>query len=72
MLIEVKVRPRAKHDKVVCTSETSYDIWTTSPPDKGAANEAVIRLLAKELKIAPSRITLRRGAASRNKLLEVT
>jgi len=70
-MIEVKVTPGAKHDKVEKFDDKTYRIWTTAPADKGAANTAVIRLLAKELGVAPSAITLKRGAASRQKLLVV-
>lgn len=43
-----------------------------APPVEGAANEAVRRLLAKEvLGIAPSRVVLARGESSRDKEFEV-
>jgi len=40
-------------------------------PQDGAANTAVIALLASALDVAPSRITLLRGATSREKLFQV-
>jgi hypothetical protein len=40
-------------------------------PVDGAANRAVIGLLAETLRIAPSRIELVRGATSRNKVFRV-
>lgn len=40
-------------------------------PQDGAANDAVIRLLAQALDIAPSRLTLLRGASSREKLFQL-
>jgi len=40
-------------------------------PQDGAANTAVIALLAQALGCAPSRITLLRGATSREKLVRV-
>ena len=40
-------------------------------PQDGAANIAVIALLASALDLAPSRITLLRGATSREKLFQV-
>ena len=41
-------------------------------PQDGAANEAVIALLAEALGCAPSRIALLRGATSREKLVRVS
>ncbi|QKG70927.1 DUF167 domain-containing protein [Erythrobacter mangrovi] len=40
-------------------------------PQDGAANEAVIRLVAQALNLAPSRVELLRGATSREKLLRI-
>lgn len=42
-------------------------VFVTAPPADGAANEAVRRLLAKALGVAPSRLELVRGASSRDK-----
>ena len=42
-----------------------------APPVDGAANEALIDLLAKELGVARSAITILSGAASRLKLVRV-
>ena len=41
-------------------------------PQDGAANSAVIALVARALGIAPSRIAMLRGATSRNKLLRIS
>lgn len=40
-------------------------------PQDGAANDAVLALLAKALGIGPSRIVLLRGATSREKLVRI-
>lgn len=41
-------------------------------PQDGAANQAVIKLLAQALGIAPTRIALLRGTTSREKLVRVS
>lgn len=41
-------------------------------PQDGAANQAVIKLLAQALGTAPSRIALLRGETSREKLFQVS
>lgn len=43
----------------------------TAPPEDGKANRAVQKLLARALGIAPSRLTLIRGASSRDKVFQV-
>jgi len=43
----------------------------TAAPEGGEANRAVVVLLAEAFGVAPSRIELVRGAASRDKLFRV-
>jgi uncharacterized protein YggU (UPF0235/DUF167 family) len=38
---------------------------------EGAANDAVVRLVAAHLEVAPSRVTIRRGHTSKHKTLEI-
>ncbi len=40
-------------------------------PQSGAANEAIVRLVAQALGLPPSRIELLRGATSREKVLRI-
>jgi uncharacterized protein YggU (UPF0235/DUF167 family) len=43
----------------------------SAPALEGRANRALCRLLAKQLGVAPSRVTVVRGLRSRDKLVEV-
>lgn len=43
----------------------------SAPPVDGKANDALRKLLAKRLGVAPSKVTLVRGQKSRDKLVEV-
>jgi uncharacterized protein (TIGR00251 family) len=67
----VRVNPRAKHNVVTGVSNGSLLVRTTAPPADGKANKAVISMLAKYLDVAPSRISLVRGASARDKLFLV-
>lgn len=67
MIINVKVTPKARENKITRLSDTDFSIRTTSAPDKNRANEAVIKLLAKELHLPKSSLHIIKGATSRQK-----
>ena len=66
-MLNVRVNPRAKHNLINGGSNGRLLVRTTAPPADGKANKAVIGMLAKHLGIAPSRISLIRGATTRDK-----
>jgi uncharacterized protein (TIGR00251 family) len=69
--ITVRVQPRARRDEVVAIREGVLVVRVTAPALEGRANEALCRLIAKRLGVAPSRVAVVRGGRSRDKLLEV-
>jgi uncharacterized protein YggU (UPF0235/DUF167 family) len=62
----VRVTPNAGRNRVAAEAGVIRVSVTAAPAD-GAANAAVTRLLARALGVAPSRLVLIRGAASRDK-----
>ena len=68
--LAVKVTPGAREESVTL-AEDAVLVKVRTPADKGAANDAVIAVVARALGLAPSRLTLLRGATSRQKLLAV-
>ena len=46
-------------------------VRTTAPPVDGRANDAVVRLLAKRLKVGRRSVTIVRGRHSRRKVVEI-
>lgn len=71
--LAVRATPRAKREAIEPpeTPGAPLRVWVTAPADEGRANEAVRKLLAKALGIAPSRLTLLRGQTARDKLFQV-
>jgi uncharacterized protein YggU (UPF0235/DUF167 family) len=73
------IRGRLKVHITTLASKTVFAGWKNGEryirvnalPVDGRANEAVVRLIATALKIAPSRLSLISGAASRDKLIAV-
>lgn len=51
--------------------ETVLKVMVTAVPEAGKANEALIKLLAKEWGVAKSSISLVAGATDRNKIVHV-
>lgn len=72
LVVSVRVTPRAKRNEVGDVRNGMLQVRTTAPPADGKANQAVIKLLAEFIGVAPSRITLLRGTTSRNKQFVVT
>jgi uncharacterized protein YggU (UPF0235/DUF167 family) len=68
--LAVKVTPGAREEGIVL-SDGKLMIKVRARPDGGAANEAVLALLARALGVPRSRLTLLRGATSREKLVQV-
>lgn len=69
--IAVHVTPGARNETVRIEGDT-VRLRVTAPPADGAANAAVLRLLAQALAIPASKLTLIRGATGRVKLIGVT
>ncbi len=76
-LLYIKLTPKAAQNRIGevrinADGQEVLQIYVTAPPDKNKANEALVRLLAEHLKLAPSSIRLVRGHTSRTKVLDVT
>ena len=71
MRITVRATPGARRASVERVSPTEYRVAVTTPPERGKANDAVRRALADALGIAPSRLSLVMGQASRTKVFEI-
>jgi len=68
--IALRVTPRGGRDAI----EDGIDglrVRVTAPPEDGKANAAVQRLLARALGVAPTRLTLIRGATARDKVFRL-
>jgi hypothetical protein len=68
--LAVKVTPGAREETVTLTDDAVL-VKVRAPADKGAANDAVIALLAEALDLPRSRLTLLRGATARQKLFAI-
>ena len=67
----MRVQPRASREAIVGWREDALRLAVTAPPVDGEANEAVRRLLARALGVAPSAVSVVRGERSRDKVVRV-
>jgi len=67
----VRVTPGARVESLEIV-EGRLAAKVRAKPKDGEANAAVLRLVAQALGVAPSRVTLLRGATSREKLLQLS
>lgn len=66
-IINVRLIPRASTNKVVGILDDAIKIRLQAPPVEGKANKALIKFLAKLLKVPASHIELISGETNRNK-----
>ena len=71
MRITVRVTPRASRRELSREPDGSFTAAVVEPPVGGKATDAVRRLLAEHFDIAPSRVQLLMGHASRVKVFEI-
>jgi uncharacterized protein YggU (UPF0235/DUF167 family) len=69
--VRVRLTPRAAREQLVPGPDGGYLAKVTAPPVDGRANEALCRLIAKRAGVAPSRVSVVKGATAREKLVRV-
>jgi len=65
----VRVMPRAKKNEISGRHGNAIKVRLTAPPVEGAANEALIDLLAEKLGVRVNQIEILAGHASRDKIV---
>jgi len=70
-MLEIRLRPRSYRDELMGVEDGVLHVRVRAAPVDGRANQALCRLVAKRLGVAPSRVSVARGERSREKLLRV-
>ncbi|PTV96412.1 hypothetical protein C8J27_102206 [Rhodobacter aestuarii] len=68
--IALRVTPKASRNQIV-SGEDGLRAYVTVVPENGKANAAVVKLLAKSLGVAKTRLTLIRGETARDKVFRL-
>ena len=67
--LRIRIIPRAHASELVEQADGSWVARVKAPPVDGRANDELIRMVARRFGLAPSRVWIRSGAASRTKLV---
>jgi uncharacterized protein len=68
--LTVRVIPRSSHN-AIAWEKGVLKAWLTAPPVDGAANDALIALLAERLGLPKRAISIAYGANGRQKIVEI-
>lgn len=76
VLVDVRVTPKGGRDAIdgienLSSGQAVLKLRVRALPTDGEANEAVVALVAKFLKLAKSNVTLERGTTARVKTLRI-
>ena len=74
--LAITLQPRASDTRLAGLERRAdgtirLKVRVTAPPSDGAANRALIKLLAQVLDVAPSRVTIEKGDTDRRKLVVI-
>lgn len=69
--LSVRVQPRASANEIVGLHGGALKVRLTAPPAEGAANRALVELLAGTFGIPVRAVTIVSGASSRTKVVEL-
>lgn len=74
--LAVQVHPKSHENKILgwkssADTKAELSVKLTAAPESGKANQALVKLLAKELHIPKSSITIKSGQTSRHKILDI-
>lgn len=71
MPLAVRVIPRARRTEIAGRRGDAVLVRLAAPPVDGAANEALLAFLSDRLGVPRRRLVLLRGAASRDKVVDI-
>jgi uncharacterized protein (TIGR00251 family) len=69
--LRLRVSPGAGRTAIVGRHGEAWTVRVSAAPERGRANDAVLRLLSERLGVPPSRIALVSGRRGRDKVVEL-
>jgi len=72
LLLDVRVTPGAARSRILGIHDASLRVAVQAPPEKGKANQALLRFLAEVLGVPRASLTLTSGETSRRKRIAIS
>lgn len=69
--LRIRVSPGARKTELVGRQGEAWKVRVAAPPERGRANDAVLKLLAERLRIPAAELTLVSGRSGRDKVVEL-
>ena len=70
-ILQVKVKPNARQSALEANADGTWTAKVAAPPTDGQANRALIALVAERFGRPKSAVSIKSGASSRTKLVEI-
>lgn len=72
MKYSVTVKPNSKKGPLVEQNDEGLVVYLRERPVDGAANQALIKILAKHCGVSKSQVVIKVGSTSRRKIVEIS
>ena len=70
-VIQIKVKPNSRASRLEQNEDGTWLAQLKASPVDGKANEELIALVAKHFKLPKSNVSIKSGASSRTKLIQI-
>lgn len=71
VLVDVKVVPKSSRDRIAGELDGSLKVAVSAPPERGAANAAVCKLIARSLGLRAQQVTIESGHTNPRKTVRI-
>ena len=69
--LRIRVSPGARKTELVGRQGEAWKVRVAAAPERGRANDALLKLLAERLRVAPAELALVAGRTGRDKVVEL-